>query len=67
METAQAEMVEGRRCRLLRPVRDREGKSRFHEEARILREIVNLERRMFLVQFGDGSTTFLFPDEVVVD
>ena len=67
METAQTEVVEGRRCRLLRPVRDRSGRSRFNEQVRILREVFNLNRRMFLVQFGDGATTFLFPDEIVVE
>jgi hypothetical protein len=25
-----------------------------------------LDRRMYLVQFDDGATTFLFPDEVVI-
>ncbi|MFZ0886964.1 MAG: hypothetical protein WA005_00800 [Candidatus Binataceae bacterium] len=67
METAQTEVVEGRHCRLLRPVRDREGRSRFNEQARIVREVFNLERRMFLVQFADGATTFLFPNEIVVE
>ena len=27
----------------------------------------NLGRRMLLVQFEDGATTFLFPDEVTVE
>ena len=48
-------------------VRDHQGRSRFKEQPRILREVNNLDRRMFLVQFDDGSTTFLFPDEVVVE
>jgi len=30
----------------------------------ILRELVNLDREMLLVQFGDGSTTFVFSEEV---
>jgi hypothetical protein len=55
-----------RRCRLLRPVRDHDGRGRFNEEARILREISNLGRRMFLVEFDDGATTFLFPDELTI-
>ncbi len=67
MEAAQTEQVAGRRCRLLKPVRDREGRSRFDEKPRIIRELNNLGRRMYLVEFGDGSTTFLFPDEVVVE
>ena len=64
---AQTEEVVGRHCRLLKPVRDHEGRSRFNEEPRILREVNNLGRRMYLVEFSDGSTTFLFPDEVVVE
>jgi len=63
---AQTEQLAGRRCRLLKPVRDHEGRSRFSEEPRIVREIENLGRRMYLVQFSDGATTFLFPDEVVL-
>ena len=63
---AQTEQMVGKHCRLLRPVRDHEGRSRFNEEPRIVREIENLGRRMYLVQFNDGATTFLFPDEVVV-
>jgi len=65
MET-QTEQLVGKHCRLLKPVRDHEGRSRFKEEPRIVREIENLGRRMYLVQFNDGATTFLFPDEVVV-
>ena len=56
-----------RHCRLLRPVRDHEGRSRFGEKPKILREVNNLERKMFLVQFNDGATTFLFPDEIIVE
>jgi hypothetical protein len=51
----------------LKPVRDQEGRSRFNEQPRIVREIDNLGRRMYLVQFGDGATTFLFPDEVAIE
>jgi len=32
-----------------------------------LRQIRNLDRSMYLVQFADGATTFLFPDEVALD
>jgi hypothetical protein len=60
------EAVVGRQCKLQKPVRDHEGRSRFAEKPRILREINNLDRRMYLVQFDDGATTFLFPDEVEV-
>jgi hypothetical protein len=56
----------GRRCRLLRPIRDREGHTRFVERPRILREIDNLGRRMYLVKFADGATTFVFPHEVAL-
>ncbi len=57
----------GRYCRLLKPVRDREGHSRFNERLRILREVRNLDRVMYLVQFEDGATTFVFPHEVIVE
>ena len=67
MASTSIEAVVGRYCRLLRPVRDHEGRSRFEERPRILREINNLDRHMYLVRFDDGATTFLFPDEVVVD
>jgi hypothetical protein len=60
------EALVGRHCKLQRPVRDHEGRSRFSEQPRILREVSNLDRRMFLVQFDDGATTFLFPHEIVI-
>ena len=59
--------VVGRYCRLLKPVRDREGHSRFDERPRILREVRNLDRVMYLVQFQDGTTTFVFPHEIIVE
>ncbi|HUO06224.1 MAG TPA: hypothetical protein VMU16_13585 [Candidatus Binataceae bacterium] len=64
MATENTEAVVGRNCRLLKPVRDHEGRMRFTEHPRIIREVMNLGRRMFLVQFDDGATTFLFPHEV---
>lgn len=67
MTSTNTAAVAGRHCKLQRPVRDHEGRSRFTEQPRILREVNNLDRRMFLVQFDDGATTFLFPDEVVVE
>ena len=67
MASSNTEAVVGRHCKLQKPVRDHEGRSRFSEQPRILREVNNLDRRMFLVQFDDGATTFLFPDEVVVE
>ncbi|HXW84136.1 MAG TPA: hypothetical protein VEJ86_07005 [Candidatus Binataceae bacterium] len=67
MASTTVEAVAERHCRLLRPVRDHEGRSRFGEKPKILREVNNLQRKMFLVQFNDGATTFLFPDEIVVE
>jgi hypothetical protein len=66
-DTVGIEDVVGRRCRLLKPVRDREGRTRFDEHPTIVRRITNLDRNMYLVRFGDGATTFLFPDEVAVE
>jgi hypothetical protein len=66
-EVISSNEIIGRRCHLLRPVRDQEGRTRFNEKPEILREVDNLNRRMFLVRFPDGSTTFLFPDEVNVE
>jgi hypothetical protein len=70
METTEIESVDtvvGRYCLLKRPVRDREGVNHFNEKPKVLREVVNLDRRMLLVEFDDGSTTFLFPDEVTLE
>lgn len=58
--------ITGKHCQLRKPIRDRSGRSRFHEEPVILREINNLDRLMYLVQFNDGATTFVFPDEIVL-
>jgi len=58
-------LVLPKRCRLAVPVRDHRGKLRFRESAEILRQVNNLGRRMLLVRFDDGTTTFLFPHEVV--
>jgi len=54
----------GKPCNLRRPIRDRAGRSRFNETPIVLREVFNLDRRMYLVRFADGATTFVFPDEV---
>lgn len=59
--------VVGRYCQLLKPVRDHDGITRFTEKPRIMRSMDNLGRHMLLVRFDDGATTFLFPDEVVVE
>ncbi|HVN27086.1 MAG TPA: hypothetical protein VMT64_01295 [Candidatus Binataceae bacterium] len=53
-------------CILKAPIRDRAGRLRFQEQPRVLRQIKNLDRQMFLVQFEDGATTFVFPDEVTL-
>ena len=45
MNTTELADVSGRHCRLLRPVRDHEGRTRFSEQPTILRQIRNLEQR----------------------
>ena len=70
MENMQVETVDhviGRHCLLKRPVRDHDGVNHFNEKPKVLREVTNLDRRMFLVEFDDGSTTFLFPEEVSIE
>jgi hypothetical protein len=62
--TAGSLEVIGKPCRLCRPIRDRSGRSRFSETPIIVREVLNLERHMYLVKFADGATTFVFPDEI---
>ncbi len=64
---AYTERVVGRQCRLLKPVRDQQGRARFEEHPRILRELINLGRRMYLVEFEDRATTFLFPNEIAIE
>ncbi len=66
MDSTNAETMVGRHCQLLKPVRDKQGLTRFTEQPVVLSEVTNLGRRMFLVQFADGSTTFLFPDEIII-
>ena len=67
MQTETVDLVVGRYCLLKRPVRDRDGVNHFNERPKVVRELINLGRRMFLVEFDDGSTTFLFPDEVTIE
>ena len=67
MQTETHDTVVGRHCLLKRPVRDHEGNNHFKEKPLVLREMFNLDRLMYLVEFGDGSTTFLFPDEVSLE
>jgi hypothetical protein len=67
MKTADVTLAAEQHCRLLRPVRDHEGRTRFEERPIVLKQIRNLDRSMYLVQFSDGPTTFLFPEEVALD
>lgn len=67
MENIVSEEIVGRRCLLLKPVRDHQGVAHFNEKPVIVRELNNLDRRMFLVKFADGHTTFLFPEEVNIE
>jgi len=55
-----------RRCRIIKPIRDKGGRVRFKESAEIIKDVENLGRQMYLVRFDDGTTTFLFPDEVEI-
>jgi len=56
-----------KRCQLALPIRDPSGRVRFRETPEIVREVDNnVGRRMLLVRFDDGATTFLFPHEVTV-
>lgn len=61
-----AETTLGHHCRLLRLIRDREGRAHFGEQPRILQEMENLGRHMFLVEFNDGARTFVFPHEIAL-
>jgi hypothetical protein len=56
--------TESRRCSLIRPIRDHEGRPRFNENPVIVKKVINLGRLMYLVRFDDGATTFVFPDEI---
>jgi hypothetical protein len=67
LKTSDITLASDQHCRLLRPVRDHVGRTRSDERPIILRHVRNLDRSMCLVQFSDGSTTFLFPGEVAVD
>jgi len=58
--------VTGKHCRLLKPVRDREGHTHFSEQPLIVQVIKNLDRCMYLVKFDSGTTTFVFPHEMAV-
>lgn len=56
----------GKRCIILKPVRGHEGKIHYQEHPKILREVHNLDRLMYLVEFEDKTTTFLFPQEIKI-
>jgi hypothetical protein len=62
METAQTTQF----CKLNAPVRDHAGRIHFMEQPKVIRKVSNLDREMLLVQFADGATTFLFPNEVTL-
>jgi hypothetical protein len=53
-------------CKLNAPVRDHAGRIHFMEQPKVIRKVSNLDREMLLVQFADGATTFLFPNEVTL-
>ncbi len=63
METCRTEGIR-RRCRLLVPVRDRLGRTHYDERPMVLHEIFNLGRHMYLVRFEDGTTIYLFENEI---
>jgi hypothetical protein len=67
MDTGTVDAVVGSYCSLRRPIRDRHGVIHFNEKPRVVRQVVSLDRLMFLVEFNDGSTMFLFPEEVIIE
>ena len=56
----------GKSCQLRMPIRDRAGPTHFRDHPRVIREVDNLGRHMYLVRFDDGATTFVFPHEVEI-
>lgn len=60
-------MEAGTIVKLIHPVRDHNGLTRFAENPVIKRVVKNLDRTMYLVRFADGAETFLFPDEVSIE
>lgn len=67
MKPADMILAPAQHCRLLRPITDHVGRIRFDERPIILRHVRSLDKSMYLVQFTDGATTLLFPDEVAFD
>jgi hypothetical protein len=58
----------GKKCRLVRPIRDPEGKSRYREELNptIIRVGNNLDRLMLYVQLSDETIMVLFPKDIEI-
>jgi hypothetical protein len=55
----------GKKCKLLKPLRDPSGMVRPRDTiVTVIRAVNNLDREMFLVQFSDETTSFLFPTEI---
>ena len=58
----------GKKCRLVHPIRDPEGKSRYREESDpiIIRVGNNLDRLMLYVQLNDKTIMVLFPKDIEI-
>lgn len=58
----------GKQCRLLKPIRDPNGKTRYREEINptVIRVTVNLDREMYHVRLNDGLIMILFPREIEI-
>jgi hypothetical protein len=67
MDTGTVDAVVGSYCSLRRPIRDRHGVIHFNEKPRYVRQVVNLDRIMLLVEFKDCITMFLIPEEVIIE
>lgn len=57
----------GKMVKLVRPVRPKEGKQYFKEQGKIIKEIDNLGRTMFVVLFEDDVSVILFRDEFEIE
>jgi hypothetical protein len=66
MQTYRAEII-GRRCHLIVPVRDPQGRSHCDERPTIISETHNLGRHMYLARLEDGTTMYLFDYEIKFD
>ena len=58
----------GKQCRLLKPIGDPNGKTRYREEINptVIRVTVNLDREMYHVRLNDGLIMILFPREIEI-